>query len=262
MKLATAILLFALSAFAQPVEIVLATYGSGQLHDVTSTVRSALASGKRDLPVTLDALATSDPAPGRVKMLRIVYRVNGSLYEVMANDFETITFPTGAPVTTAAATQPAPAPTTSVQPTTGGFFDTPGATTSPTPSAGTVGSSAASAGAPAVSAPSTSAAVPAPVTVSPVASVPNGACFYVQPNFSGSPYCFATGSATSTLGDQRRHFRSMRLVGSAKAAWLFDADNFTGASVRLTQSQPNLRTAQGSYYSTDFEDRAVSVRVE
>ena len=254
MKPATAFLLFALSAFAQPIEIVLATYGSGQLHDVTASVRSALAAGRRDLPVTLDALAVSDPAPGRVKMLRIVYRAGGALYEVMANDFETITLPTGAP-TSAAAAQPAPA--TTVQPTSGGFFDTPGTSTTPTASSANAGSAGAAAG----STPA-AASAPAPPTVSPVASVPNGACFYTQPNYAGSPYCFATGSATANLGSQRRQFRSMRLVGSAQGAWLFDADNFTGASVRLTQSQADLRNARGAYYATDFDSRAASLRVE
>jgi hypothetical protein len=253
MKLVTVVLLWGLPVFAQPVEIVLATYGAGQIHDVTNTVRSALASRKHDLAVTLDALSVSDPAPGRVKMLRIVYRVNGSLYELMANDFETVVLPTGVPATNAAATPPAsaPPPASAVQPTTGGFFDTPGTASSspPTPTA------------PATPSPTTTV-TPSPITVSPVASVPNGACFFTQPNFGGSPYCFASGTATATLGEQRRHFRSVRLVGSARAAWLFDAGNFTGASVRLTQSQPNLRTAQGSYYTTDFEDRAASLRVE
>ena len=100
------------------------------------------------------------------------------------------------------------------------------------------------------------------VVVSPVASVPNGACFYVQANYGGTPYCFASGSSTASLGSQRRRFRSVRLVGSAQAVVLFDADNFLGASVRLLKSQPDLRTAQGPFYSTDFEDRAASVRVE
>jgi hypothetical protein len=253
MKLATVVLLWGLPVFAQPVEIVLATYGAGQIHDVTNTVRSALASRKHDLAVTLDALSVSDPSPGRVKMLRIVYRFNGSLYEVMANDFETVVLPTGVPATNAAATPPAsaPPPASTVQPTTGGFFDTPGSASS----------SPATPTAPATPSPTTTV-TPSPITVSPVASVPNGACFFTQPNFGGSPYCFASGTATATLGEQRRHFRSVRLVGSARAAWLFDADNFTGASVRLTQSQPNLRTAQGAYYTTDFEDRAASLRVE
>ena len=252
MKLATALLAFALAASAQPVEVVLATYGAGQLHDVTNTIRNALSSGKREIPVTLDALGVGDPSPGRVKVLRIVYRFNGSLYEVMGNDFDTVTLPTGAPASTASASQPAAGGTT-LQPTTGGFFDTPGASN---PAAGTAGASASSAGA------SVTTPAAAPVSVSPVASVPNGACFYTQANYSGSPYCFASGSTTATLGDQRRRFRSVRLVGSAKSAWLFDADNFTGASIRLMQSQANLRTAQGPYYMEDFEDRAASLRVE
>lgn len=252
MKLAPALLLLSISAFAQPVEIVLATYGAGKLHDVTGVVRNALTSGKRELTVTLEGLGVGDPSPGRVKSLRVVYRVNGSLYEAVANDFESLALPTGEPAAAANAPQAGSAgPGATVQPTTGGFFDTPGSTT-PT-------AAKPDAGGPPIPAATTT---PAPAVVSPVASVPNGACFYTQPNYAGTPYCFATGTATAALGEQRRAFRSMRLVGSATAAWLFDADNFTGASVRLTRSQADLRNAQGAYYSTDFEERAASIRVE
>lgn len=266
MKFAAALVLLSCSAFAQQVEIVLATYGSTQLHDVTTAVRSAIARGRRDLPVTLDALGVSDPAPGRVKTLRIVYRTDGALLETMANDFETISLPAGTLVTPAAAATPsaggpptASQPTT-VQSTTGGFFDTPGApASSAAPGAAAAGAAGAASGSTAGAA---STPASAPVTISPVSSVPNGACFYTQANYAGTPYCYAAGSATATLGDQRRRFRSVRLVGSAKAVWLFDADNFTGASVRLTQAQADLRAAQGGYYSTDFEDRAASLKVE
>ena len=244
-------------ASAQPVEIVLATYGAGQLHDVTGVVRGALAAGKRELPVTLDALGVSDPSPGRVKTLRIVYRASGTLFEVAAKDFETIPLPAAAP--SAAVTVPPSAPPPAAAPpgngiSTGGFFDTPGAAGTGTPPSG-------AAGVPPFS--PTPAAPPAPSTiVSPVASVPNGACFYMQTNYGGTPYCFASGSASADLGSERRRFRSMRLVGSAQAAVLFDAHNYSGASARLTRSEPDLRTARGAYYVSDFDERAASLRVE
>lgn len=254
LRFACGVAALACCAWAQSVEIIIATYGSGRLQDVTAVVRAALASGRRELPVTLEALGVSDPAPGRVKSLRVLYRAGDGLYEAVAQDFENLTLPAGAPDVTASAAPPAaPAPAASVQPTTGGFFDTPGAATG---TAETAGSPAATA--PAASVP----AAAAPVVVSPVSSVPNGACFYVQANYGGTPYCFASGSSTASLGGQRRRFRSVRLVGSAQAVVLFDADNFLGASARLLKSQPDLRTAQGPFYVTDFEDRAASVRVE
>ncbi|MBK7928728.1 MAG: hypothetical protein IPJ98_14905 [Bryobacterales bacterium] len=255
LRYACGVAALACCAWAQSVEIVIATYGSGRLQDVTVVVRTALASGRRELPVTLEALGVSDPAPGRVKSLRVLYRAGDGLYEAVAQDFENLTLPAGAPDVTASAAPPAAAaPAASVQPTTGGFFDTPGAATG---TAETAGSPAAT--------PAPTAATPAPsapVVVSPVASVPNGACFYVQANYGGTPYCFASGSSTASLGDQRRRFRSVRLVGSAQAVVLFDADNFLGASVRLLKSQPDLRSAQGPFYVSDFEDRAASVRVD
>lgn len=254
LQLAMGVAVLAACACAQTVEIVIATYGSGRLQDVTAVVRAALASGRRDLPVTLEALGVSDPAPGRVKSLRVLYRAGDGLYEAVAQDFENLALPAGVPDLAATSQPAAPAPAASVQPTTGGFFDTPGAASG---TAETAGSTAAAT-------PARTAATPAPTApvVSPVASVPNGACFYVQANYGGTPYCFASGSSTATLGGQRRRFRSVRLVGSAQAVVLFDADNFLGASVRVLKSQPDLRTAQGPFYVTDFEDRAASVRVE
>lgn len=246
---------FAACACAQNVEIVIATYGSGRLQDVTAVVRTALAAGRRELPVTLEALGVSDPAPGRVKSLRVLYRAGDGLYEAVAQDFENLALPAGVPDMAASAASPAaPAPAASVQATTGGFFDSPGVASG---TAQPAGSTTAATPAPTAATPAPSAPV-----VSPVASVPNGACFYVQANYGGTPYCFASGSSTASLGSQRRRFRSVRLVGSAQAVVLFDADNYLGASVRLLKSQPDLRTAQGPFYSTDFEDRAASVRVE
>lgn len=240
-------------AAAQPVEIVLATYGSGQLHDVTGVVRSALAAGKQELPVTLDALGVGDPAPGRVKTLRIIYRAAGLLFETAARDFETIALPVSAPSAAAPSVPPASAPPAGNGIATGGFFDPPATAGSGAPGSGV-------ATAPPSAPPS---APPAASTiVSPVASVPNGACFYMQSNYGGTPYCFASGSASADLGSERRRFRSMRLVGAAQAAVLFDANNFSGASARLTQSQPDLRTARGAYYTSDFDERAASLRVE
>ncbi|MBN8731565.1 MAG: hypothetical protein J0L64_13555 [Acidobacteria bacterium] len=259
LRFACGVAALACCAWAQSVEIVIATYGSGRLQDVTAVVRAALASGRRELPVTLEALGVSDPAPGRVKSLRVLYRAGDALYEAVAQDFENLALPAGVPDMAASSTQPAaPAPAGSAQPTTGGFFDAPGSASGTAQSAGTPAAAAPAANPPAGSVP----AAAAPVAVSPVASVPNGACFYVQANYGGTPYCVASGTSTASLGGQRRRFRSVRLVGSAQAAVLFDADNFLGASVRVLKSQPDLRTAQGPFYSTDFEDRAASVRVE
>lgn len=251
-RLTAAFCLATALAAAQPVEIVLATYGSGQLHDVTGVVRSALAAGKQELPVTLDALGVGDPAPGRVKTMRIVYRAAGLLFETSARDFETIALPMAAPTAavTAPSVPPAPAPPAGNGISTGGFFDAPA-----TAGTGAPGSGVATA-------PPPSAPPAASTIVSPVASVPNGACFYLQSNYGGTPYCFASGSASADLGSERRRFRSMRLVGSAQAAVLFDANHFSGASARLTQSQPDLRTARGAYYTSDFDERAASLRVE
>lgn len=248
LRLVTGAIMLASALSAQTVDIVIATYGAGRLHDVTGAVRSALSAGRRDIAVTLDALGVTDPAPGRVKSLRVIYRVGDALFETEARDFETLALPVGPPQAAQSNPQPAPtASTSNVQPTTGGFFDPPGT------ASGTATPGPSSASSPAPS---------APPVVSPVASVPNGACFYLQANYGGSPYCFSIGSATASLGNQRRRFRSMRLVGSGKAAVLFDADNFVGASIRVTKNQPDLRAAQGPFYSTDFEDRAASLRVE
>jgi len=238
MKKAFFLVVFAAAAAtAQSVEVVLATYGGGeQLADVTETVRTRVKEGRLPIPVTPQELRVTDPAPGTVKSLRVVYKVNGNLREARAKDFESLAIE---------GVQPAPA--TVAPPPSGGFFGPP--EPAPTPAA------------------------PAPRPAEPVTYTPprdvslkrevsNGACFYRESDFRGDLFCVETGKAEPHLGAFRRAIRSVRLVGNARSIWLFDFDNFAGATARLQQSTPDLRLARGPFYTIDFEDKTASVRVE
>mgnify|MGYP005846272915 CR=1 FL=1 len=221
-------LLTALGAWPQQAEVVLATYGGGdRLADVTETVRARVREGRVPIPVTPDELKVSDPAPGTVKTLRVVYRVNGELRESRAKDFERLTME-GVPAQNAV--------------TPGGFFgppDPPAPEPRPAP-----------------------APAPVPAEVSLKSSVANGACFFRDAGFRGESFCVETGAAQPHLGAFRRSVRSVRLVGNARRVWLFGGDQFTGATVRLDQNAPDLRQARGPFYQLDFEDKTASVKVE
>jgi hypothetical protein len=229
-------LLTALGASAQQVEVVLATYGGGdRLADVTETVRARVRDGRVPIPVTPDELKVSDPAPGTVKTLRVVYRVNGELRESRAKDFETLAME-GVPARNAV--------------TPGGFFGPPDP---PSPEPGP-----AAAPTPAPQPPP----APAPAEVPLKSKVANGACFFRDAGFRGESFCVDAGAAQPHLGAFRRSVRSVRLIGNAKRVWLFSGDRFTGATVRLDQDSPDLRQARGPFYQIDFEDKTASVKVE
>lgn len=222
---------------ALQVEVVLATYGGGeQMVDVTETVRARVKEGKLPIRVSLEELAVADPAPGTVKSLRVVYKVDGNLREARAKDFESLVME-GA--------QPAPAAVAPAK--TGGFFGPPEPPRAP----------AAPAPRP-----------PDPVTYTPQQEVvlsreaSNGACFYRESDFRGEMFCVESGKSQPHLGKFRRAVRSVKFVGNGRTVWLFDSDNFVGATVRLQQSATDLRTARGPFYIIDFEDKTASIRVE
>lgn len=76
-------------------QILEAVYGSGdESLDVTQTVREAEAGGRVKIVVSNSTFA-NDPAPGKVKSLRVTYRMDGSLAEKTIGEGETLMLPEG-----------------------------------------------------------------------------------------------------------------------------------------------------------------------
>lgn len=91
-------------------------------------------------------------------------------------------------------------------------------------------------------------------------------CFYDQPNYRGASYCAAPGFDTADadritidgkVQNWNKRFQSIQIQGEAKVT-VWEGKNFTGPSIRLNRSEPDLSRVQTTQHGVRNWSKAIS----
>ncbi|MBY0503162.1 MAG: hypothetical protein K2X03_04595 [Bryobacteraceae bacterium] len=75
----------------------------------------------------------------------------------------------------------------------------------------------------------------------------NGACFYPAANFGGQPVCAAQGQDQAQVSGP---FASLKLLGTTRLVEIFESQNFTGRTLRLSADTADLSRVTSGFFGT------------